>query len=365
MQKSELIEKLERVSELFDNLVDAHRQMQDYEPEDHYVREVTVPPFPGEYQTETERENFKKRISHTQGHAVESAENVYKEAYEPKKPKDPDIKEFREPKNSELDAQINKYEKGSMLRKGVGAFIILCMITSLGSLLTGGFVGIIILLVISYIVFRNFDKKYNAAKEQRDKEINEARCIYDQQQEKLKEEYNQQMAVYEGEYRAYEEKLHKFLEEYKSWREIYLQSIEEEKKIKEKLAADKEAGIEKIRTECYVPAEQAINEENDLVPVKYLNVLDDIIDLLISGRADDLKEAINLYEDMIYKEKQLALEREKEQNRQREEERRRRDEDRRYREQMQFQQDQERQRQREETQRQNDAERRHREEMAQ
>ena len=155
------------------------------------------------------------------------------------------------------------------------------------------------------------------------------------------------------------------MKDYQAWREIYIQSVNEEAYILDKLEADRVSAVKKIYEERYTPAVAALNETNDLITDEYLPVLNVIIDLLKSGRADDLKEAINLFEDIVYRERQLALEREKEEQRRLEEEQRRRDEERRHREDMQFRKDQERQRQREEERRQQDAERRHREEMDQ
>ena len=157
--------------------------------------------------------------------------------------------------------------------------------------------------------------------------------------------------------------LKQFLEEYKAWREIYIKRVKEEAKIEKQLAADRKAAVEKIYQERYIPAEAALSAENDLVSEDYLPVLNVLIDLLRSGRADGLKEAINLYEELVYRERQLQLQREQEEQRRYEEQQRREDEERRYREDMKFRQEQEYQRQREEQQRRSDEERRHREDM--
>jgi len=156
-----------------------------------------------------------------------------------------------------------------------------------------------------------------------------------------------------------------FVRAYTEWRGIYLESRREEEDIAEKLEEDRQAAVNAINKEEMLPVLQELSDTNDLVSMNYLPVLETLIDLLKDGRADDLKEAINLYEDIVYRERQLELEREKEEQRRWEEEQRRRDEERHHKEQMKFQQDQERQRQREEERRQQDAERRHREEMDQ
>ena len=45
--KNELIAKLEEISALYASTVAIQSQMDDFTPEDHYDRQIVVPPFPG------------------------------------------------------------------------------------------------------------------------------------------------------------------------------------------------------------------------------------------------------------------------------------------------------------------------------
>ena len=224
---------------------------------------------------------------------------------------------------------------------------------------------LIIITVLAAAAFLFFGYMVKQLKAEEAKKEAEALAAYNRQKEEIMAEYAKKMKVYEGECTEYEVTLKSFLEDYLAWREIFIQSVKEEAQIAEKLEADRKAAVEKIYEERYLPAEAALNECNDLVSEEYLPNLKVIIDLLKSKRADDLKEAINLYEELVYRERQLQLQREQEEQRRREEEQRRQDEERRHKEEMQFRESQERQRRYEEEQRRRDEERHHQEDMKQ
>lgn len=363
LQKNELLTKLGKIRNLYEETVSIRSEMDTFVPEDCYEREIEVPEFPGEYESERIRALWRDKLDHTYEGAVAIAEKTHREVFSPKAPDKLKLPAFEKPKNRELLDKQAKYRSRSFVGAGVGIFFFLGIFSCLQSGYGAPFV--ITVALIGAAIFLFFRKKYDEAKKQEEKETAEALLAHNQHLEELKAAHAEKMKAYEDECAKYEANLQKFLEDYATWRAIYLQSVSEEAQIAEKLEADRIAAVKKIYEERYVPAEAALQETNDLVTEKYLPVLDVIIDLLRSGRADDLKEAVNLFEDLVYRERQLALEREKEEQRQQEERMRRQAEERHHKEQMRFQQDQERQRQREEQQRQQDAERRHREEMAQ
>ena len=364
-QKNELIAKLEDISAKFDKVVAIQSEMDEFTPEDHYEREISVPQFPGEYENENYREIWRNKLDHTLKEAVEIAERTHRSVFAPKKPEKFKEEDFKKPKNHALQEKQEKCKIRSFIGAGVGIFFFLGVFSCIQSGDSNVVPFVAAVALAGAAAFWFFRKKGNDAKMQEEQEVAEALAAHTLRQEARKAEHTEKMKAYEEACTAYEAELCKFMEDYKAWREIYLQSVAEEAQIAEKLEADRVAAVNKIHEECYVPAEAALKEANDLVSVSYLPVLGIIIDLLRSGRADGLKEAINLYEDIVYRERQLELEREKEEQRQREEEQRRRDEERRYQEDMRFRKEQERQRQREEDQRQKDAERRHKEEMDQ
>ena len=369
LQKSELIQRLNDISALYANTVSIRSKMDKFTPEDHYERKVPLLAFPGEYKTEKERDMLLKAIDHREDNAVAQMEAAYKRIYKPSKPNAPQIESFKEPEaTSDEKEQTSKY--GCLATAGIviGVVFGLAVISNLsivGELGIGPFMPMLAMAAIGVLLFRFGKNKKQKIKEEQQKRKDDALTAYNRQKATSLEEYKVKTQAYEEATEVYMGNLRQFLEDYLQWRETFLQRVQEEIDITQKLEEDRKNGIQKIFEEEYLPAEKTLNEANNLVTEEYLPVLDIIIDLLRSGRADDLKEAINLYEDIVYRERQLELEREKEEQRRWEEEQRRRDEERHHKEQMKFQQDQERQRQREEERRQQDAERRHREEMNQ
>lgn len=361
LTQNELIGKLEKISGLYKATVAIRSEMDEFVPDDHYKREVIVPAFPGDFQTEEERTVWTDRLDHTGTEAPEVAEQAHRRFYGPKKPEKPKIKDFEKPQDRELRNKQSKFNNLSKVFAGIAIFFFLGTLLNLNdeySVLP----TLIIITALAAAAFLFFGYMVKKLKAEEAKKEAEALAAYNRQKEEIMEEYAKKMKVYEGECAEYEVTLKSFLEDYRAWREIFIQSVKEEAQIAEKLEADRKTAVEKIYEERYLPAEAALNECNDLVSEEYLPNLKVIIDLLKSKRADDLKEAINLYEELVYRERQLQLQREQEEQRRYEEEQRRQDEERRHREEMKFQEDQERQRRREEEQRRSDEERRYREE---
>ena len=363
LSSTELIRKLETISALYHRAQRIQYKMDHFEPEDNYERTVNIPVFPGNYKDETERTTWNKSIDHKDDKAVEVAAAIYKRVYEPKKPQKPTL--GTRPTNENKYAADNKQKLGCL--PIVAGFIAVCSLIS-GGLFAGDsttVIGNIVVLIVCAAVAGFFFLRSIKAKQADEAATRTAIEAYERDKREKEAKYAQDMQSYQAAMNAFNEASQAFVRAYSAWREIYLGSCREEKAIAEKLEEDRQTAVNAIYEEEMVPALQELNNTNDLVSMNYLPVLEILIDLLKNGRADDLKEAINLYEDIVYRERQLELEREKEERRRWEEEQRRRDEERHHREQMKFRQDQERQRQREEERRQQDAERRHREEMAQ
>ena len=342
MPKNELITKLEEISALYANTVAIQSQMDDFTPEDHYDRQVVVPQFPGEYKSEKERNAWKELIGHDEEDAVQIMDMAYERVHCPKEPAKPNI--GKRPENTHDTANALKKKLGCL--PIVAAFVAVCSLIS-GGLFSGEagtIIGNLVIIGACAVAVLFFLKKYKSA-QQADEEVTKVMIKnYDESKQEAEEKYEQDMNIYQTERTAYILSKGDFLEEYTAWREIYLDHLREEAEIEEKLEADRIAGVNRIYEEQYVPAQKKLEESNDLITAEYLPVLHIIIELIKSGRADDLKEAVNLYEELVYRERQLQLQREQEEQRRYEEEQRRRDEERRYQEEKQFREDQERQR---------------------
>ena len=359
-QKKDLITKLEEISKLYQKAVDIHEEMDDFEPEDNYVRAITVPKFPGNL-SEKERDFWQDEFDHEIDRAVELAEKTHRKVYTPEAPKKPVIKPFSK---SFYENTENAKQKMGCFAVGAGLVGVMSLIglvsssgDELGSKVSLG------LLIISVVIIILTYSKLAVAKAKDASMLAKSKKEYEQDVREQNSQYAAALKDHEKEIAEYEEKLKIFVENYAAWREIYLQSVEEEEQIAGKLEEDRVAAVKKIYEEQYVPAMVELRDCNDLVSEDYLPVLHIITDLIRSNRADDLKEAINLYEDIVYRERQLELEREKEEQRRYEEQLRREDAERHYEEQMEFQKEQERQRKYEAEKQMEMQEQHHKEEM--
>jgi uncharacterized membrane protein YeaQ/YmgE (transglycosylase-associated protein family) len=361
MSRIDLVAKLKTILDLYQNTQQVQEQMDNFQPEDHYVRKVKVPQFPGTFRSEEEREAWRDKLDHLDDDAIETAEQVHRKFYAPKEPEKPRLKEFQKINDKELQNKQSQFGCLSQVAAGIAGFFVLGALLNLNDEY-GALPTILIIAAIAVAAFFFFKSKAKAAKAAEDIQNANALLAHNRQQEEIMAEYNEKMKVYQKETAAYEVALQDFLAAYALWLKDYIASEQEEERIADQLEEERQAEVRKIYEEKMLPAKAALNKANDLVSEEYLPVLNILIKLIESSRADDLKEAINLYEDLVYRERQLQLQREQEEQRQREEEQRRQDEERRHREEMKFRKDQERQRQYEEEQRRQDEERRHREE---
>lgn len=360
LSKEDLIRKLEKISVLYDKSMSIQLKMDDFIPEDNYERKILVPDFPSTYVNDADIQELEESIDHSDEDALEQMGEVYDRHYAPLKPEEPKIKNFEYSDSSESRNKQSKFGCLSYLAAGISAFFLLSLILGTADGAESTITIIAIIAAALFIVFRVVLKT-----EIKNNEIKKADALslYTAKKEEILVDYQEKIKLYESDCVSYKLRKSDFLDEYVEWRKIYLEGLEEEFEIEEKLEADRIAAVEKINNEEFIPAVNDLAEFNDIVSTEYLSVIDTIIDLLKSSRADDLKEAINLYEDIVYRERQLQLQKEQEEQRRYEEECRRLDEERRHREEMEFREEQEKQRRREEERREQEAERRHREDM--
>ena len=362
LSRSELISKLKEIYRLYQNTVEIEEEMEDFEPEDNYNRNIVLPQFPGNYRFEEERGIWCNKIDHTAEDALQAIAYAYDTIYYPKKPDDPVIQEA--PKAVNAEAEKTKKNMGC-LTLGAAFVGVVALLSLIGNSDPLGItisvllaIGCAALLVFSYM-------KISKAKQADAMTLAEMQRQHNAESAAIMEQYRNSMVEYENNCNAFKVERQTFLNDYANWRNIYLQHVAEEEEIEDKLEEDRLTAVQKIREEKYLPAMQELEECNDLISERYLPVLNVIIELIASNRADNLKEAVNLYEELVYRERQLQLQREQEEQRRYEEELRRQDEERRHREEMQFRENQERQRRQDEERREREAERRHNEEMRQ
>lgn len=361
LNKNELVAKLEEISFLHHKALSIKHKMANFVPEDNYDRKVTVPVFPGEYKDEEDREVLECAIDHEDEDAIEQMAEVYDEMYHPKKPSEPIKPTYNGADTKKSKEKQRKLRLVSYIGLGVAIFFLIGALVGTSDT-PEALPAILIIAALGAAAFVGglfLGKKEKAVE---DKLEAEAKAEYDKKIATLNNEYKNTIKAYEDECKTYAPIRQAFLKKYADWRKIHLDSLAEEAKIRNLLEADRQTAVAKIESEEFTPVLKELAEVNDMLTTDYLPAVDTIIDLLKSGRADDLKEAINLYEDMVYRERQLQLQREREEQRRREEEQRRRDEERRHQEEMKFQREQEYNRQREEEKRRQDEERRYREE---
>ncbi len=346
IDKNELIAKLEKISELYSETVEIATEIEDFIPEDNYKRKHTKPIF-----IVFPDEGFEDVIDHESDYAEEVVAMGIENVMAPKEPVKPTIEEFKEP------AKPFTQNMGCLSWIGIAgvAFFMIGGILNV-SVFTMPLFYVIIAVFLGIFVFAKFKIKQEESRTKKKNE--EALKNYNKNKDDILAKYDSDLKAYKENYNTFTAEKEKIMKEYKEWRKKYLAYLSEEAEIEEKLEADRMTAVNRIYEEKFTPAKTKLDECNDLLTEEYLPSIDVIISLLKSGRADDLKEAINLYEEIVYKERQLQLEREKEEQRRFEEEQRRKDEERRHNEEMSFKKEQEYQRRREETQRRNDEERR-------
>lgn len=361
LSKDKLIEKLQKISKLCDNVLEIKNEIDNFEPQDNYPRKIIVPIFPGDYANEDERDELESAVEHTDDDAIEQMSNAYDDMYHPEKPSEPNKPTYKGANTGKSKEKQRKLRLISNIGLGVAIFFLLGALVGTSDT-PEALPTILIIAVIGAIAFVGGRYLCKKEKEVEDRLEAVAKSEYDKEISLINEEHKKTLKVYEDECNAYVPVRQEFLKEYADWREIYLKSLDEEEKINEQLEDDRQAEVGKIIEKKLDPAVHELEETNDILSKDYLGAIDVIIDLLKSGRADNLKEAINVYEEIVYRERQLQLQREQEAQRRYEEELRRQEEERRYQEEKQFRENQERQRRYEEDQRRRDEEARYREE---
>lgn len=285
LSKSDLIAKLQGISELYKEAEATKAKAAQFQPvENDSNRVPNEPIFPGEYK-------YKKAILHHIPNAAEEMEKYYREQRCP---------QYKAPvyQDPTPTAENNKLELFGKVCLGSGVVGFFLIGGALG--VDGGFKIALVPILICVALFAGSLFKFRENLKVVKANITIAKAEHEKVVAAAEAEHAKKMEQYEAEKEA-------FMKAYVQWREAY-QSYEVEKKYKTaQWESDRKAGEQKLLNELYIPALKKLEAANDLVSKEYLPVLEDIIDLLCTNRADGLKEAINLYEEISDREKQYAL----------------------------------------------------------
>lgn len=365
LSRKELVTKLENIDALYTNIKNLEHRMAHYEPEDNYPRQVVLPPFPIQCRTnkpEEERNLWVTAIPHEHKDAPRAVQEMHRKYYAPKAPEEPKMPVFKEVTNS---TEKEKQNKNGCLSKGLFAVAGFFALGFIVNITDPNALTILLIAAVAGAAGFFFHLKAKAATGAIEKANQEAFRQHKEQKAQIEAAHKAKVEEYNKQCAEYEVALQAFMEQYAAWRQVYLQHYEEEQQIKAQLEQDRQATLDKIHAETYAPALATLKEYNDLLSEEYLPVAGEIAGLIKSGRADNMKEAVNLYEDILYRERQEQFEREKEANRHEEEQRRLEAQERQHQEEMEFMEAQERQRAREAKAQQEAQERQHKEMMEQ
>lgn len=317
LEKSELLEKLSLISSRYKDVAAVKRKMDNYEPDDVYERQVVLPDFPNVEGGEKNQQILIDEVEHDSPEAGTSVQQVYERIFPI--PNEPYIREFKEGVKEDWPV------RGAFYAVLACAFFVLAGFCCFRAeeVPAAKFVMFGIAAICAAVVVA-LTKGYSLIFE---KQENERRSAIEEENNRAKEKYEQELCEYRQKEQA-------FFDEYWDWRTAYLAFLEEEGCIRIQLELDRNEAVEEIEANEYAPLKEKLDEVNDLVGEEYLPVIDTLISYIQSGRADNVKEAINLYEEVLYKERQLQFEREKEEQRRLEESLRLEAEERRHEEEM-------------------------------
>ena len=293
LSKSDLIAKLQGISELYKEAEAMKAKATQFQPAENDSNQApNEPTFPGEYHNDAERSLWEHAVLlHHIPNAAEEMEKYYREQCCP---------QYKAPvyQDPTPAAENNKLELFGKVCLGSGVVSLFLIGGALS--VDGGFSIALVPILICVALFAGslfkFCKKLKVVKEN----ITIAKAEHEKVVAAAEAEHAKKMKQYEAEKEG-------FMKVYAQWREAY-HSYEVEKMCKTtQWESDRKAGEQKLLSELYIPALKKLEAANDLVSEEYLPVLEDIIDLLCTNRADSLKEAINLYEEISDREKQYAL----------------------------------------------------------
>ena len=340
--KNELINKLESIAAAQAKVSTIQKKIRKYKPEDKYERKIQLPDLFIGKENVGQSEDFIHNFDHKSSNETKVAKEAFdKFSARPVSPTKESTKHSSE--HAKRDAYI-KNLKPTIICGVAAYFFIISFFGLLGSEdIISAIVSLVILAPCGFVVYRYAKGLLSAINE--DKQQIESEKEHEKQ---IERKYNDQLQEYKSQCDAYEAAKQEFVANYSEWRKVYLDQLKEEDEIRGNLEKERLIYTSKVKKEELDVANRELAQVNDMVAAEYLPVINTLIDYIKKGRADNVKEAINLYEENLYRQKQLDLQRESEEQRRFEEEERMEFENRRHREEMNLLERQEAQRRRDE-----------------
>ena len=207
LTKKELIEKLKSISSLYDDVIEIEEEMENFEPEDIYEREVILPKFPGKYNSEEERRAWAEVVDHSDEYALEDVKKAHIHFYAPKKPAEPKLEEFKKIEYSDLKNKESKFKGLFIAAMSVSVFFFLGFICNIRELNKeySAMPTIFAIAVISALLAVAFRFISNSAKKASDVKNSEALLAHTSKQNEIISEHNAKMKAFEKEYEDFRE----------------------------------------------------------------------------------------------------------------------------------------------------------------
>ena len=352
-----LLIKLDQIIELYDEVHALTLKMDDIEVADQYPRSVVVPEFPGKYKSEKLKNDVMRAINHEATNAEEIAYERYRNLCYPAKPKKSKAIEYVKQDNEKHETIQRRFGflyKVSLVGFAIFAVNVLVNYKTLPnvipvlSAIAAAFAALFFVFLAAVFISKIMVLKKESQKQQ----------SVAQKNEENKKVYAQKLKEYNAAVSSFNAECESFAKEYAGWKAIYLEHLQEEKEIAQKLASNKKSLQDDFYAKNIAHLDKQLKEINDIVPNKYMDhhKLCALKNLITKDGISDMSLAIERYE-----EHQEEIERLRRQHYQ--EMRRADEEERRHQEEMSFRKEQERQRKSEFEQHCRDEERRHQEKM--
>ena len=271
--REELLNKLKEINSIYLESEEVLKEIENVEVEDNYERKLEMPKEPRKLEEQEEPTIF----------YLTKEEQIKSAKYFIKLPIAFLIATF-------VQVGIYFIAKGGISGKGDDADKIQTSFTNFTFAMIFIFLGVVLVfLALNVLKYFKAIKKYENERKVAVDAYRLKKAEYDKYLER-KEQYNKELEEYENKVQECED---------------------EENSIQEKLDKEKESIQEKIRNEKYNPIIEKLKETNNGLLNEGFNLKDlsRVISIIESGRADNIKEALHVLDEIKYRESQQEFER--------------------------------------------------------